>query len=257
MADDADRASVTVHVADGVASVTIDRPARRNAMDWSVFEGLRAAGEQVAADTDVAVVCVRGADGTFSAGLDTSLFGDLDTAVDEAFIGRLQSAFTVFEDCPKPTVAVIEGHCLGAGAQLAAACHVRLVAPDAAIALAERRWALVPDLGGTWRLPRLVGLGRATDWILTGRTVDADEAVATGFAQATVTDGGAAWLSDLAAAPGATRRVPALLRDNMARDREAALAAEARAQLACMAGPDVAEAVAAAMAGRAPRYVGR
>lgn len=247
----------------GVATVTISRPEVRNAMDWSVFRGLLTAGERVIADDAVGAVIVTGADGTFSSGLDTSLFGaradSLDDTADEEWIAGLQAAFTIFEDCPKPTIAVIRGHCLGAGAQLAAACHLRLVAADARIAIAERRWALVPDLGGTWRLPRLVGLGRATDWVMTGRTVDAEEAVASGFAQARFRDQDDidGWARPLAAAPGATRRVAALLRDNLERDRDEALRAEARAQVACMAGPDVGEAVAAAMAGREPRFVGQ
>lgn len=250
---------VVTTVVDGVATVTITRPDVRNAMDWDVFEGLHAAGRRVADDDAVGAVVVTGAGETFSSGLDTSLFGRVAQGIDADWIAHLQGAFTVFEDCPKPTVAVIRGHCLGAGAQLAAACHLRLVADDARIALAERRWGLVPDLGGTWRLPRLVGLGRANDWIMTGRTVGAEEALASGFAQGRVGDDGevAAYAAALAAAPGATRRVPALVRENLGRDREAALAAEARAQLACMAGPDVAEAVAAAMERRPPKFVGR
>lgn len=250
---------VVTTVLDGVATVTITRPQVRNAMDWAVFEGLHDAGRRVADDDAVGAVVVTGAGGTFSSGLDTSLFGQVSRGIDAEWIAHLQGAFTIFEECPKPTIAVIRGHCLGAGAQLAAACHLRLVADDAEIALAERRWALVPDLGGTWRLPRLVGLGRANDWVMTGRTVGADEAVASGFAQGRVADDEdvATYARALAAAPGATRRVPALLRENLDRDREAGLAAEARAQLACLAGPDVREAVAAAMQQRPPLFVGR
>lgn len=253
----------------GVATVTINRPKVRNAMDWTVFEGLQRAGEQVAADDAVGAVVVTGAGGTFSSGLDTSLFGaatgddgttaGLGQTVDHEWIAGLQTAFTIFEDCPKPTIAVVRGHCLGAGAQLAAACHIRMVADDVQVSIAERRWALVPDLGGTWRLPRLIGLGRATEWIMTARMVDADEALASGFAQVRIMDQQQvdAYVRALAAAPGATRRVAALLRENLDRERTEGLRAEARAQLACMAGPDVAEAVAAAMQGRAPKFVGR
>lgn len=258
-ADDRDRPVVTTTRVDGgVAIVTIDRPHVRNAMDWSVFEGLRAAADALDVADDVGAVVVTGAGGTFSSGLDTSLFAAGGPDVDEAFIGRLQAAFTAFEDLSVPTVAAIAGPCLGGGAQLAAACHLRVVAPDAAIAIAERRWALVPDLGGTYRLPRLVGLGRATDWVMTGRTIGADEAVASGFAQARseTFDDVLAIARDLAAAPGATRRVAALLRENLDRDREAALAAEARTQLACLAGPDVTEAALAAREGRPPRFRG-
>lgn len=250
---------VTTSRADGgVAIVTLDRPRVRNAMDWSVFEGLQAAADALDTADDVGAVVVTGAGGTFSSGLDTALFGAGGPAVDEAFIGRLQAAFTAFEDLSVPTVAAISGPCLGGGAQLAAACHLRLVADDAAIAIAERRWALVPDLGGTYRLPRLVGLGRATEWVMTGRTIDADEAVASGFAQGRYEtfDDVLGFARDLAAAPGATRRVAALLRGNLVRGRQEALAAEATVQLACLAGPDVTEAAMAAREGRPPRFVG-
>lgn len=250
--------AVTVDVADGLGTVTINRSHRRNAMDWDVFDGLLAAGQRMADDDRVRAVAVCGDGGTFSSGLDTSLFASDGVAVDDDRIAHLQAAFTVFEDCPKPTVAVIRGHCLGAGAQLAAACHLRLVAADVEIAIAERRWALVPDLGGTWRLPRLIGVGRATEWIATGRSVGAREAVAAGFATGPLDDDEiATWLADLAAAPGATARAVALVRDNVGRPRDEALAAERRAQAACLAGPDVSEAVAAALEQRAPRFVGR
>lgn len=251
---------VRLVVVDRVARVTIDRPHIRNAMDWSVFDGLRDAAARVAADDRVGAVVVAGADGTFSSGLDVSLFGQAGPeGVDEDFIAGLQASFNVFEDLDVPTIAAIQGHCLGGGAQLAMACHLRLVANDARVAIAERRWGLVPDLGGTWRLPRLVGLGRATEWVLTGRTVPAEEALASGFAQGRIDDldDALAFAADLAAGPGAIRRVSRLLRDNLDRPREPALAAEARAQLACMAGPDVAEAAAAAREGRHPRFVGR
>lgn len=251
---------VRLEVEDRVAHVTLDRPRTRNAMDWAVFDALRDTAARIAADDRVGAVVLAGAGGTFSSGLDVSLFGQAGPdGVDEAFIAGLQASFTAFEDLDVPTVAAIEGHCLGGGAQLAMACHLRVVAPDARIAIAERRWGLVPDLGGTWRLPRLVGLGRATEWVLTGRTVEADEAVASGFAQGRIEtlDDAFALAADLAAGPGAVRRAPRLLRDNLQRPREQALAAEARVQLACMAGPDVAEAAAAAREGRDPEFVGR
>lgn len=251
---------VSTRVADGVAVVSIRRPHVRNAMDWSVFDELAATAARLESAADVHAVLLAGAGGTFSSGLDVSLFGAAGPdGVDGDFITRLQQAFNAWEDLGVPTVAAIEGHCLGAGAQLAAACHLRLVADDAQIAFAERRWGLVPDLGGTWRLPRLIGLGHATEWMMTGRMVGADEAVSRGFAQGRFTDLAAAesWVRTLAQAPGATRRLPALLRDNLGRGRHEALAAEAAVQLECLAGPDVAEAAAAMRDGRAPRFVGR
>lgn len=251
--------SVEYEVVDHVAVVTIDRPHKRNAMDLEVFDGLLAAARRAADDADAGAVLVRGAEGTFSSGLDVSVLGS-GVPVDEALIARLQSAFTAFEDIDKPVVAAIEGACFGAGVQLAVACHVRAVAPSASLSVMEVRWALVPDLGGTHRLPRLIGLGRATELTLTGRRVDADEALAMGLAEIRLGDEPQAEALELArrlaVGPGAVRRAPRLLRENLGRPREEALRHEARAQLACLAGPDVAEAVRAALAGEQPRFVG-
>ena len=254
---------VTYEVVDGVAVVTIDRPDKRNALSTEVFEGLLAAGRRAAADDDAGAVLVRGAGGNLSAGLDLSVMGELAGDVTHEFIIGLQDAFTVFEDIDKPTVCLVEGYCLGGGIQLAAACHVRLVAPGAQISVMERRWGLIPDLGGTWRLPRLIGQGRATELILTARMVETPEALAMGLCEVAV---GAddpyaealAWTSALAHGPGAVRRAPRLIRENVDRtDRAEGLRAEREAQLACIAGPDTTEAVMAHLEKRDPRFVGR
>ncbi|MEX1162028.1 MAG: enoyl-CoA hydratase-related protein [Nitriliruptor sp.] len=259
---------VSYEVVDRVAHVTIERPEVKNAMSLEVFDQLTDRAEQAAADDRVGAVLVRGRDGVFSSGLDVSVFAAHDSAEDgeeeltgEGFIARLQRAFTAYEDIDKPTVACIEGYCFGGGIQLAAACHLRAVAPDAQLSVLEARWALVPDLGGSWRLPRLVGLGRATELTLTARRVDADEALAIGLAEWRL--GGDDPVADahertaaLAAGPGSVRRAPRLLRENLERDRAAALRVEAETQLACLSGPDFTEAVTASLERRDPRFTG-
>jgi len=253
---------VGYEVVEGVARVTIRRPERRNAMNLEVFDGLHEAAGRAAADPQVGAVLVAGEGGTFSSGIDVAVFGDqVQDGVGEAFVARLQAAFTAYEDLDKPSVAAIEGYAYGAGIQLALACHLRAVAPGAKLAVKEADWGLVPDLGGTWRLPRLVGLGRATELTLTARVVPADEAVAIGLAEIRLDEddpiGRAHELAArLAAGPGALRRVPRLLRENLQHCRDEALAAEARAQVACIAGPDFTEAVTARWQGRPPRFVG-
>lgn len=262
---------VTYEVTGRLAVVTIDRPDKRNAMSMDVFDGLHAAAARAAADAEadggVGAVLVRGAGGVFSAGIDLSTFGsqlgeDVGEAERDAFIAHLQQAFTVWEDLDVPTVAAIEGYCFGAGIQLAAACHVRLVAPGAQLSVMERRWGLVPDLGGCHRLPRLVGLGRATDLALTARRVEAEEAVTMGLCDRLLPAEdpmGAAmdYVRELAEGPGAVRRIPRLLRENLDRDRTTGLAAERATQMATMAGPDFREAVTAGLQGRDPEFVGR
>lgn len=254
--------AVGYEVNEGVAHVTIRRPDKRNAMSLEVFDLLTAYAGQAERDTAVGAVLVAGGGGVFSSGIDVSVFGgQLEGGVDPDFIARLQQAFTAYEDLDKPTLAAIEGYCFGAGIQLALACHLRAVAPSAQLAVKEADWGLVPDLGGSWRLPRLVGLGRATELTLTARTVDAREARAIGLAELDL-DGDEPLArahevaARLAAGPGAVRRAPRLLRENLQRERAAALAAEAAAQTACIAGPDFTEAVTARLQGRPPAFVG-
>jgi enoyl-CoA hydratase/carnithine racemase len=252
---------VSYEVVEGVAHVTIERPEVRNAMNLAVFDQLGERAAEAAADDAVGAVLVTGRGGVFSSGLDVSVFGEFSGDLGEEFIARLQGSFTAYEELDKPTVAGIEGYCFGGGIQLAAACHLRAVAPDAQLSVLERRWGLIPDLGGSWRLPRLVGLGRATEMTLTARRVGAEEALAVGLAELRL-DGedprAAAHevAARLAAGPGAVRRAPRLLRENLGRDRDAALAAEAQTQLQCLSGPDFTEAVTAGLEGREPRFSG-
>lgn len=250
-----------------VGLVTLDRPDKLNAMDRATFEGLHAAAAQAAdaaAEGRVRAVLVIGAGRAFSAGLDVALFGEqVGAPPDDGWIAYLQQAFTAFEDLPVPVVAAVRGVAYGAGAQLAAACHLRVAAPDAQIGVLESRWGLIPDLGGTYRLPRLVGLSRATDLCITGRVVDAPTALHWGLVDAVLDDedfeGAAlAYATRLAAGPTvASGALPRLLRASLVATRDVVLGAERAAQQACLASADFAEAVHAAVARRPPAFTGR
>ena len=254
---------VSYEVVDRVAHVTIERPAKRNAMNIEVFESLARRAKKIADDKSVGAVVLAGRDVTFSSGIDLAvLAGQAHEGVSQTAIARLQAAFTAYEELDVPTIAAIEGSCFGAGLQLALACHVRAIAPGSEVAVMEARWGLVPDLGGTWRLPRLIGLGRATELVLTARRVGYEEALAIGLAEVALPADdpqGAAHdhAARLASGPAALRRIPRLLRDNYGVDRDTALGAESAAQLVAMAGPDVAEAVTALREGRDAAYEGR
>lgn len=250
--------SVTYEVIDHVAVITIDRPEKRNAMDAAVFEGLGDAARRAGDDDGARAVLVRGAGDTFSSGIDVGLLGSqMEEGVDEGFIVPLQESFTAYEELDKPTIAAVEGPCFGAGLQLAIACHLRCVAPTASMSVMEVRWALVPDLGGTFRLPRLVGLGRATELTLTGRRVDAEEAVRMGLAEIRIgtVDEAMDLAVRLAQGPEAVRRAPRLLRENPRRSTRDASAVERRTQIEMLRGPDFQEAVRAHLDGRDPDFV--
>ena len=160
------------------ALITIDRPQRRNAVDGPTAELLLAAYERFEADPDARVLVVTGAGGiAFCAGADLK--------ATETMAGRLMSAegpmgFTRLT-ASKPTIAAISGFCLAGGLEIALWCDLRIASEDSTLGYPERRWGVPLIDGGTQRLPRTVGLGRALDLILTGRMIDAAEALSMGL----------------------------------------------------------------------------
>jgi len=151
-----------------VATVTVDRPERKNAIDSETAEALGDAWERFEEDDDAAVGVLYGANGTFSAGADLKAM-DLTDSTD-GWLGFTRTEVT------KPTIAAIEGECVAGGLEMALWCDLRVAAPDATFGCFERRFGVPLVDGGTQRLPRVVGLGRALEMILTGRAVDAEEA---------------------------------------------------------------------------------
>ena len=163
-----------------VAVVTIDRPERRNAVDRATAEGLLDAWTQFE-ESDAAVGVLTGADGTFSAGADLKAM-DLEDSP-EGWLGFTR------ERVSKPTIAAVEGHCVAGGLEMALWCDLRIAARGATFGCFERRFGVPLVDGGTQRLPRVVGLGRALDMILTGRAVDAETAERWGLATRLVPEG--------------------------------------------------------------------
>lgn len=252
---------------DAVGAVRINRPNKLNAMNDDVFGGLHVAAAQ-AADAAAAGRCravlVTGVGRAFSAGLDVALFGRQASGAppSDDEISHMQQAFTAFEDLTVPTVAAVKGPTLGAGAQLALACHLRVSAGDLSFGLLEAKWGLLPDLGGTWRLPRLVGLGRATDLAVTARTIDAETAARWGIVNVVLDDAdfdaaAHAYVAAIANGPStALGAIPKLMRDSLAGDRQAVLAAERQAQQRCLASADFREAAMAGLERRPPSFTG-
>ena len=158
------------------ALLRIDRPERRNAIDGPTAEALQAGFERFCADEGARVLIVSGDETAFCAGADLKAIGTLDPDRRGGPLG-----FTRLES-PKPTIAAVSGWAVAGGFELALWCDLRIVAPGARFAFAERRWGVPLVDGGTQRLPLVVGMGRALELILTGRTVDAEEALAIGLA---------------------------------------------------------------------------
>ena len=255
---------VRYQVAGQVATVTLDRPEKLNAMDRRMFGELEAAAARAADDPAVRALVVTGAGRAFSSGLDVAEFAAMsDPAAAERVVTDIQRAISAFELLPKPVVAAVNGLAFGGGLQLAIACDLRLASDRAEFASMEMRWAIVPDMGGTERLPRLVGLGRAKELIFTGRPVGADEALRIGLVNRVVPAHDLA--TEAAELAGGLASGPTLALGlakqalNEAFERSAAdgLEAARRAQRRTFASSDHAEAKAAFAERRPPRFGGQ
>jgi enoyl-CoA hydratase len=167
-----------------VGIITLDRPERRNAVDRATARELLAAYRAFEADADVAVLVVTGAEGTFCAGADLkAIDNDVDAVEGPMGFTRLRA--------DKPVIAAIEGWCVAGGLEIALFCDLRVAARSAKLGCLERRFGVPLIDGGTQRLPRVIGLGRALDLMLTGRLIDAAEAERIGLVNRMVPDGAA------------------------------------------------------------------
>jgi enoyl-CoA hydratase/carnithine racemase len=239
---------VTTNLDGAVLTVTLDRPEQLNAQTPDTWAALAGIGESL--DDAVRVVVVRGAGRAFSAGLDRSLFsteagvpgglGDLAVLPEDVAqerIRRYQRGFRWLRSPGVVSIAAVQGHAIGAGAQLALACDLRVMTEDAQLRLPEATLGLVPDLTGTSTLVELVGYSRALEICLTGRAVRAAEAAAIGLANLVVPgaelDGAVADLAAALTAPpvGASRATAALVRSAVRNGFEEQDAAERAAQV--------------------------
>jgi enoyl-CoA hydratase len=181
-------ASVNLTTADGVAILTINRPDARNAIDASVRDEMGAHLATLSRDDAVRALIFTGVGGkAFASGAD---IGELrERTHKDAFFGLNAALFQRVEDFPRPTVAAIEGYALGGGMELALACDIRVAGRSAKLGFPEVTLGIFPAAGGTWRLPRLVGLGRARELVFTGRTISAEEGKDVGLVEHVVDEG--------------------------------------------------------------------
>jgi len=251
--------AVRVEVHDGLATVVLDRPRRKNALDLADWDALCAAFDAIAEDPLVRVVVVRGAGGDFSAGADLSgtWFDDVGA---EAAMARIARAAEAIVRLPKPTIARVDGVAYGAGLNLALACDLTVVAEDARLCQVFVRRGLVVDFGGSWLVSRLVGLAQAKRLTLLAPELSGREAAEMGLVAKSVPtdalDGVVErWVAELRVA---SRRAVALTKrlvlEGSTSTFEAALEAEGRAQAEALAGPDAHEALAAFLEHRPPRF---
>jgi enoyl-CoA hydratase len=174
--------NLLVDVRDRRALVTINRPDKLNALNDAVVEDLGRAAEEIATREDVGGAIITGAGPkAFVAGADIGDLSKQGPFDGKARALRGQAVLRRFETCGKPVIAAVNGFALGGGCELAIACHIRIASQNARFGQPEVKLGIAPGYGGTQRLPRLVGKGRALELILTGRMIDADEAYRIGL----------------------------------------------------------------------------
>ena len=182
--------TIRYEVNDGIATITLAQPEKRNAVSLDMFRELGDAAETAASDPAVRAVLVAGEGPSFSAGIDLALLAQLAPLVADAgahpdgfrsFVGLAQRPFFALATMPKPTLASVQGYALGAGFQLGLACDLRVATTDVRFGMLEARYGLIPDLAGMHHLARLVGPARTKELVWTTRSVDAAEAESLGL----------------------------------------------------------------------------
>ena len=177
---------VNVDVSDaGVATIRLDRP-KLNPLNRQVATEIGEAVDAIAGNEDVGAVVVWGGERVFAAGADIKEMGERDAVTMFRYIGYFQDVFTRLEKLPVVTIAAINGYALGGGCELALSCDFRICADDSQLGQPEILLGVIPGAGGTQRLPRLVGVGRAKEIIYSGRFVSAEVALQIGLVNAVV-----------------------------------------------------------------------
>jgi enoyl-CoA hydratase/carnithine racemase len=248
-----------------VRHVVLNRPEKRNAFHGELVLATGAALRAAADDPEVRCVVLRGAGPMFSSGMDLGSLSELAAAPERlrAFRSRCIEAWNLAEAMPKPVICAIQGACIGGALELALACDFRVLAADAIVGMPETRIGLIPDVGGSSRLPQVVGLGRAKELVMTGRLIGAEEAERIGLANRVAPpeelDAAVEQLVGalLACAPVAVALAKRVM-DASARPALAAtLELEVVAQERCAATSDFAEGALAFREKRQPEFSGR
>ena len=172
---------LTFSVSERIATLTVNRPDKLNALNDATIAELGSAIDEARSREDVGGIILTGAGRAFIAGADISELARREPPALKALAQRGQEVFRRFETSPKPVIAAVNGFALGGGCELAMACHLRIASDKAKFGQPEVKLGLVPGYGGTQRLPRLVGKGRALQLLLTGEMIDADEAYRIGL----------------------------------------------------------------------------
>ncbi len=254
--------SIRVDLSESIATLTIDRPAVRNALNReTVEECLEALGE-LAGNDEAQVVIITGAgEAAFVSGSDINEIKERTR--DDGLAGIASSLCSAVDHFPRPTIAAVNGYALGGGCELALACDIRIASETATFGQPELGLGIIPAAGGTQRLPRIVGMGWAKHLVLTGDVIDARQALAIGLVTA-VTPPGQLGLRArelakkiLKQGPLAARLAKMALNLSSRVDLDSGLVVETLAQAICYASEDKQEGAAAFLEKRKAKFTGK
>lgn len=251
--------------ADGIATLTIDRPEKRNAMTYAMLRKFTDCVNEAGADKRVRVLIVTGSGGAFCAGTDLA---DLATVPGESrgTRGRADEGHKWWPIvlCPKPVIAAVDGYAVGMGAEFSSQCDVRIVTNRARFAWNFAHRGLVPDTGaGSWLLPRLIGPSRALRLLYSGAFLEAEEAKAIGYANEVVAPEALPGAANneakryLASSPFSIRRMKELVWHGLERSVDEHMEAHVQALTECFRSADHKEGVAAFLERRPAKFTGR
>lgn len=249
---------IRVEVTDHVATVTLARPEKHNALDLRMFRAIVEAAEHVAAASGVRAVVLHGEGPSFCSGLDVSSslpaedgVPDADHALLDEVPNRFQRVAYDWLALPVPVIAAIHGNCLGGGLQIALGADIRIAAPDARLSVMEVKWGLIPDMSITQTLPRLVGIDVAKELTFTGRVFSGEEALRLGLVTGVSEDplSSARDLADEIAgkSPDAVRGAKRLIQQSWIATPQEGLALEAEIQRGLIGSPNQIAAVTAGL----------
>ena len=264
MSDFAPCENLRIDVRDGIAVVTVARPKAMNALNDRTLDELGRTFTSIAADAAIRGVVVTG-DGekAFVAGADIAELAQMTAEQAEAASVKGQRVFATIEHCGKPVAAAVNGWALGGGLELALSCHVRFACPEAKLGLPEVTLALIPGYGGTQRLARLVGPGRAFEMILSGDAIDAATAERIGLvnrlvARDQLVADATAWVARVATrGPVAVKHAIDAVLTGCDRSVDEGYSREARLFGACFATEDMREGTKAFLEKRKAQFHGR
>ncbi len=247
-----------------IAVITLNKPKSMNSISNELMSELNCVLDLIAADNEIAVVILTGSEKVFAAGADIKEIGQINTPVKaHVFVETIQSLFNKLERLPQPVIAAVSGLALGGGCEMCMSCDIRIAADNALFGQPEIKIGVIPGAGGTQRLPRLVGVGRAKELLYTGDPIKAEEAYRIGLVNkvvplASLMDEARALASKIAKQPGyALKTTKTVVNDGINMDLRTANAYEARSFEQLFATEDQQEGMKAFVEKRKANFTGK